>query len=55
MSRDGQTASGDSIMGLLMLAAANGCDIDVTCEGPDEAALMEALAALVEDRFGEGS
>ena len=55
VSRDGQTVGGDSIMGLLMLAAANGCEISVACEGPEAEALMEALAALVEDRFGEGS
>jgi phosphocarrier protein len=55
VSRDGQSVGGDSIMGLLMLAAARGCRIDVTCEGPEEEALMAALAALVEDRFGEGA
>lgn len=42
-------------MGLLMLAAAKGCDIEVTCKGNDAEGLMAALTALVEDRFGEGS
>ena len=51
--RDGMEASGDSIMGLLMLGASRGTSIDVTCDGPDEAELMAALAALVADRFGE--
>ena len=55
VSRDGQTARGDSIMGLLTLGAAKGTTIDVTCEGADAEALMEALAALVAGRFGEAS
>ena len=54
ISKDGMSASGDSIMGLLMLAAAKGSTIDVTTSGPDEEALAEALAALVADKFGEG-
>ena len=53
VSRDGQHASGDSIMGLLMLAASRGERIEVTTSGPDAEALAEALAALVSDRFGE--
>ncbi len=53
--RDGQTVPGDSIMGLLMLAAAKGCTIDVTCKGPQAAALMTALEALLADKFGEGA
>ena len=51
--RDGQSVAGDSIMGLLMLAAAKGADIDVTVDGPEANALMTALAALVAERFGE--
>ncbi|HSF96518.1 MAG TPA: HPr family phosphocarrier protein [Thermohalobaculum sp.] len=51
--RDGQTVAGDSIMGLLLLAAAKGTTIDVTTSGPQADALMEALEALVADRFGE--
>ncbi|AXI43670.1 HPr family phosphocarrier protein [Sulfitobacter sp. SK011] len=54
VSKDGMSASGDSIMGLLMLAAARGSTIDVQTSGPDEAALAEALTALVADKFGEG-
>jgi phosphocarrier protein len=53
ISRDGMSASGDSIMGLLMLAAAKGSTIDVQTSGPDAEALADALAALVADRFGE--
>lgn len=54
VSRDGLSASGDSIMGLLMLAAANGTAIDVETDGPDAEALADALEALVADKFGEG-
>ncbi len=54
VSRDGMDVSGDSIMGLLMLGAAKGCEIDVMTKGEDATGLMEALAALVSDKFGEG-
>jgi phosphocarrier protein len=53
VSRDGLTAGGDSIMGLLMLAASKGTTIDVRTSGPDAEALAEAIEALVADRFGE--
>lgn len=53
VSREGQTVAGDSIMGLLLLAAARGAVIEVETDGPEAEALMEALAALVAARFGE--
>ncbi|MEC7259239.1 MAG: HPr family phosphocarrier protein [Pseudomonadota bacterium] len=53
VSRDGMSASGDSIMGLLMLAASRGTSIDVRTSGPDAEALAHAIQALVADRFGE--
>ena len=53
VSKDGMSASGDSITGLLMLAASKGSSIDVETSGPDAVALAEALTALVADRFGE--
>ncbi|WP_206019229.1 HPr family phosphocarrier protein [Roseovarius spongiae] len=53
VSQNGQTASADSIMGLLMLAAAKGTTIDVETRGPDADALADAIAALVAGRFGE--
>ena len=46
--------TGDSIMGLLMLAAAQGSEIEVETSGVEAAALMEALDALIADCFGEG-
>lgn len=53
VTKDGMAVSGDSIMGLLMLAASRGSTIDVRTSGTDEAALADALEALVADRFGE--
>jgi len=52
--RDGQSAAGDSIMGLLMLAASKGTFIEVETSGPEADQLAEAIAALVADKFGEG-
>ena len=54
VSKGGMSASGDSIMGLLMLAASRGSTIDIQTSGPDADALAEALTALVADKFGEG-
>lgn len=54
VTRDGMTVSGDSIMGLLMLAASRGTSIQVTTSGPQADALADALSALVENMFGEG-
>ena len=53
VTRDGMTVSGDSIMGLLMLAASRGTTIEVETSGTQAAELAAALAALVADRFGE--
>jgi len=54
VSKDGMSASGDSIMGLLMLAASKGTTIDVETSGSDADALADAIEALVADKFGEG-
>lgn len=45
--------SGKSIMGIMMLAAGKGAEIVISAEGPDEAAAIAALEALINDRFGE--
>ena len=50
----GNSASGDSIMGLLMLAASKGTIIEVETRGAQAEALADAIAALVADKFGEG-
>ena len=52
-AHDGLDASGDSIMGLLMLAASKGTSIEVQIEGADAEKLGDALEALVADKFGE--
>ena len=54
VNKDGQSVSGDSIMGLLMLAASRGTSIEVTTRGAEAENLANALEALVEDKFGEG-
>jgi len=53
VSRDGMTVSGDSIMGLLMLAASNGTEIAIRARGSEAEGLAEALEMLVKNRFGE--
>ncbi len=53
VEKDGMSVSGDSIMGLLMLAASRGSEITLRGSGAQAEALLEALAKLVEDRFGE--
>ncbi len=53
VSKDGQIVEGASIMGLLMLGAGPGSTIMVSARGADAAAVLEALAALVDDGFGE--
>jgi phosphocarrier protein HPr len=51
--KDGQSVEGTSIMGLITLAAPPGSTIELTAEGPQAEAAMEALANLVESGFGE--
>lgn len=53
VSKDGSSVSGDSIMGLLMLAASRGTSIDVETTGTDAEALALALTTLVANKFGE--
>lgn len=53
VSLDGQSSGADSIMGLLMLAASKGKTVDVRAWGTDAQALVDAVEALVADRFGE--
>lgn len=54
VSKDGESTGGDSIMGLLMLAASEGSYIEVETSGPEAEALADAIEALVADKFGEG-
>ncbi len=54
MTRNGRRVNAKSIMGVMMLAAGLGAEVEVETDGPDEAAALEAIAALVADKFGEG-
>ena len=54
MSRNGRRVNAKSIMGVMMLAAGIGTDVEIETEGPDEQQAMDALLALVNDKFGEG-
>ena len=54
LSRNGRRVNAKSIMGVMMLAAAKGSTVLVETDGADEADAMEAVTALVADKFGEG-
>jgi phosphocarrier protein len=54
MSRGGRRINAKSIMGVMMLAAGQGSEVELEVEGPDERAAFDALAALINDKFGEG-
>ncbi|PPE70208.1 HPr family phosphocarrier protein [Caldimonas thermodepolymerans] len=54
MSRNGRRVNAKSIMGVMMLAAGMGSEVEIEVEGPDEQACMDALVALINDKFGEG-
>ena len=54
MSRNGRRVNAKSIMGIMMLAAGMGSEVELETEGADEQQASEALAALVHDKFGEG-
>jgi len=53
VSRGGQTVVGTSIMGLMMLAAAIGTEIEMTATGNQSKEVLDALETLVADKFGE--
>lgn len=53
VTKDGQSVDGRSIMGLMMLAAGIGTDINVTTDGAEAQAAMDAVEVLIEDKFGE--
>lgn len=55
IERDDMAVNGKSIMGVMMLAAECGASIRIVAEGPDADAALDALAALVANRFGESS
>ena len=54
LKRNSQQINGKSIMGIMMLAAAKGAEIEICADGEDEKKAIESLTELVSDRFGEG-
>ena len=54
MARDGRRVNAKSIMGVMMLAAAKGTNIEFEIDGPDEQAALDAIMAMINDKFGEG-
>ncbi len=54
VSRNGRRVNAKSIMGVMMLAAGMGSEIEIEAAGEDEAEAMAALRALIDGKFGEG-
>jgi phosphocarrier protein len=53
ISREERKINGKSIMGVLMLAAAQGCEIGLQADGADAEAALAAIERLIAERFGE--
>ncbi len=54
LSRNGRRVNAKSIMGVMMLAAGLGSEVEIEASGEDEAQAMDALRALIDGKFGEG-
>ena len=54
MTRNGRRVNAKSIMGIMMLAAGLGAEVELETDGEDEQQATAALTALVNDKFGEG-
>ncbi len=54
MSRNGRRVNAKSIMGVMMLAAGLGAEVEIETDGGQEQEAMDALRALIDDKFGEG-
>lgn len=53
IEKDGEEVNGKSIMGILMLAAPKGTPIVLRTQGDDAQDALDALQALIDDKFGE--
>ncbi|MDP2152730.1 MAG: HPr family phosphocarrier protein [Methylotenera sp.] len=53
ITRNGRRVNAKSIMGVMMLAAAQGSIVTLEANGGDEAAAIDALVTLINSRFGE--
>ncbi|WP_418318468.1 HPr family phosphocarrier protein [Piscinibacter sakaiensis] len=54
LARDGRRVNAKSIMGVMMLAAGMGSELELEVDGSDEESAAEAILALINDKFGEG-
>ena len=54
LSRNGRRVNAKSIMGVMMLAAGLGTEIEIETDGPDEQAAMDGIRNMITDKFGEG-
>ena len=55
VAKDGEEVDAKSILGIMMLAASQGCKVTLRCDGKDEEAAMQAVTDLIANRFGEES
>jgi phosphocarrier protein HPr len=54
LSRNSRRVNAKSIMGVMMLAAGMGSEVEIETDGADEQAAMDALRLLIDNKFGEG-
>ena len=54
MTRNDRRVNAKSIMGVMMLAAGLGAEVEIETDGLDEQQAMDAIVALINDKFGEG-
>ena len=54
ISKGQRRVNAKSIMGVMMLAAGLGSQVVLETDGPQETEALQALVALIEDKFGEG-
>ena len=54
MERNGRRINAKSIMGVMMLASGKGSTVSIDCEGERDQEALDAILALIADKFGEG-
>jgi phosphocarrier protein len=54
LARNGRRVNAKSIMGVMMLAAGLGAEVEIEADGPDEESAMAAIRELIDAKFGEG-
>jgi len=54
LTRNGRRVNAKSIMGVMMLAAGMGSEVQIETDGADEQPAMDAIRALIDNKFGEG-